>query len=61
MAETGHFVFSTLHTSSAAQTVNRYISFFPPEIQDSVCDRLASSLAGVQSQMLVHKVGGGRV
>lgn len=53
MAETGHLVFSTLHTNSAANTVNRLISFFPPEIQESVCDRLATSLIGVQSQMLV--------
>jgi twitching motility protein PilT len=53
LAETGHLVFSTLHTSSAANTVNRYISFFPPEIQDSVSDRLAESLIGIQSQFLV--------
>lgn len=54
LAETWHLVFSTLHTNSAANTVNRFISFFPPEIQDSVyCDRLATSLIGVQSQMLV--------
>ncbi len=61
MAETWHFVFSTLHTASAAATVNRYISFFPPEIQESVCDRLATALAWIQSQMLVHKVWGWRV
>lgn len=53
LAETGHLVFSTLHTNSAANTVNRYISFFPPEIQDSVSDRLAESLIGIQSQILV--------
>lgn len=53
LAETGHLVFSTLHTNSAANTVNRYISFFPPEIQDSVSDRLAESLIGIQSQVLV--------
>lgn len=53
LAETGHLVFSTLHTNSAANTVNRLISFFPPEIQESVSDRLATSLLGVQSQMLV--------
>jgi len=44
LAETGHLVFSTLHTNSASNTVNRYISFFPPEIQESVSDRLAESL-----------------
>lgn len=61
LAETGHLVFSTLHTNSAANTVNRYISFFPPEIQESVCDRLAESLIGVQSQMLVKSKMGTRV
>ena len=58
MAETGHLVFSTLHTGSAAGTVNRYISFFPPEIQDSIADRLSDSLIGVQSQMLVKSKDG---
>lgn len=58
LAETGHLVFSTLHTNSAANTVNRLISFFPPEIQESVCDRLASSLIGVQSQFLVKSKDG---
>lgn len=53
MAETGHMVFSTLHTSSASTTVNRFISLFPPEIQDSICDRLSDSLSGVLSQFLV--------
>lgn len=40
LAETGHLVFSTLHTSSAATTINRYISLFPPEIQSGISDRL---------------------
>ena len=53
MAETGHLVFSTLHTSSASATINRFISFFSPEIQDSICDRLSDSLSGVLSQFLV--------
>lgn len=62
LAETGHLVFSTLHTNSASHTVNRIISFFPPEIQSSVADRLAESLIGVQSQMLVRtKDGSSRV
>jgi twitching motility protein PilT len=51
-------VFSTLHTQSASGTVNRYISFFPPEIQDSVADRLADSLIGVMSQRLVKRKDG---
>lgn len=58
LAETGHLVFSTLHTNSAANTVNRYISFFPPEIQDSISDRLAESLIGIQSQFLVKTKDG---
>lgn len=58
LAETGHLVFSTLHTNSAANTVNRYISFFPPEIQESVSDRLAESLIGIQSQFLVKTKDG---
>jgi twitching motility protein PilT len=53
LAETWHIVFSTLHTSSASSTINRYISLFPPEIQSSVSDRLADSLSGVLSQFLV--------
>ena len=58
LAETGHLVFSTLHTNSASNTVNRYISFFPPEIQNSVCERLATALVGVQSQFLVKSKDG---
>lgn len=58
LAETGHLVFSTLHTNSAANTVNRFISFFPPEIQGSVSDRLAESLIGIQSQFLVKTSDG---
>jgi len=61
LAETGHLVFSTMHTNSAANTVNRYISFFPPEIQESVCDRLAEALIGVQSQTLVKNTVWGRI
>ncbi len=53
LAETGHLVFSTLHTGSASATINRYISLFSPEIQSSVSDRLADSLAWVLSQFLV--------
>lgn len=58
LAETWHLVFSTLHTYSAANTVNRYMSFFPPEIQDSVADRLSDSLIWVQSQALVKSANG---
>ncbi len=58
LAETWHLVFSTLHTQSASGTVNRYISFFPPEIQDSIADRLADSLNWVMSQRLVKRKDG---
>lgn len=62
LAETGHLVFSTLHTNSASNTVNRFISFFPPEIQTSVAERLAEALTGIQSQVLVKtKDGSSRV
>ena len=58
LAETWHLVFSTLHTQSASWTVNRYISFFPPDIQDSISDRFADSLTWVLSQRLVKKSDG---
>jgi twitching motility protein PilT len=53
MAESWHLVFSTLHTPSAAFTINRFVAFFPPDIQSSVCERLADIIIGVQSQILV--------
>ncbi len=53
LAETWHLVFSTLHTSSASHTINRFIWLFPPEVQSSIADRLAEALIGVQSQLLV--------
>jgi twitching motility protein PilT len=58
MAETGHIVFSTLHTSSAAATVNRYIWFFEPEVQEIIADRLADALLWVQCQYLVKTSDG---
>ena len=60
-AETGHLVFSTLHTNNAAQTVNRIIDSFPPDQQDQIRLQLASSLAGIFSQRLVPRIGGGLV
>jgi twitching motility protein PilT len=60
-AETGHLVFATLHTSSAASTVDRIIDQFPSDRQEQIRVMLASSLKGVISQMLCKKVGGGRV
>ncbi len=60
-AETGHLVFSTLHTNDAAQTINRIIDSFPSHQQDQIRLQLASSLAGIFSQRLVPRIGGGRV
>ena len=60
-AETGHLVFGTLHTSSAATTVDRIVDQFPADRQEQIRVMLASSLKGVISQMLCKKIGGGRV
>lgn len=60
-AETGHLVFGTLHTSSAASTVDRIIDQFPADRQDQIRVMLASSLKGVISQVLCKKISGGRV
>lgn len=60
-AETGHLVLSTLHTNTAAQTIDRIIDSFPANQQDQVRLQLASSLIGIFSQRLVPKIGGGRV
>lgn len=59
-AETGHLVLSTVHTQDAVRTIGRLIALFPPEEQRLVRLRLADSLAGIVSQRLVPKVGGGR-
>lgn len=61
VAETGHLVFGTLHTNSAAQTINRIIDVFPPDQQEQVRTQLALVLQGVICQQLLPKVGGGRV
>lgn len=60
-AETGHLVFSTLHTNNAAQTIDRIIDTFPASQQDQIRLQLASSLAGIFSQRLVPRVSGGLV
>lgn len=60
-AETGHVVFGTLHTSSAAGTINRIIDVFPNNQQDQIRTQLASSIIGILSQQLLKKVGGGRI
>lgn len=60
-AETGHLVFSTLHTNNASQTIDRIIDSFPANQQDQIRIQLASSLAGIFSQRLVPRVSGGLV
>ncbi|MBX4192069.1 PilT/PilU family type 4a pilus ATPase [Candidatus Parcubacteria bacterium] len=60
-AETGHLVFSTLHTNNAAQTVDRIIDSFPANQQDQIRVQLAGSLAGILSQRLVPRVSGGLI
>jgi twitching motility protein PilT len=59
-AETGHLVFATVHTSSAAKTVDRLVDVFPPAQQAQVRTMVSESLLGVCTQMLLKKVGGGR-
>lgn len=60
-AETGHLVFGTLHTSSAAKTIDRIIDVFPAAEKDMVRSMLSESLRAVISQTLLKKVGGGRI
>ena len=60
-AETGHLIFSTLHTNNAAQTVDRIIDVFPPAQQEQIRLQLASSLTGIFSQRLLPRISGGRV
>jgi twitching motility protein PilT len=60
-AETGHLVFGTLHTSSAAKTIDRVVDVFPAEEKDMVRAMLSESLRAVISQTLMKKNGGGRV
>lgn len=59
-AETGHLVFGTLHTSSAAKTIDRVIDVFPAAEKSMVRSMLSNSLRAVISQTLLKKVGGGR-
>ena len=60
-AETGHMVFGTLHTSSAAKTIDRVIDVFPAAEKSMVRSMLSESLQSVVSQTLMKKTGGGRV
>ncbi len=60
-AETGHLVFSTLHTNNAAQTIDRVIDTFPVGQQDQIRVQLSGSLAGIFSQRLIPRIAGGLV
>ncbi|AYC31134.1 type IV pilus twitching motility protein PilT [Pseudomonas cavernae] len=60
-AETGHLVFGTLHTTSAAKTIDRVVDVFPAEEKSMVRSMLSESLQSVISQTLLKRVGGGRV
>ena len=61
IAETGHLVLATLHTNSAAQSIDRMIDVFPPHQQQQIRVQLAGMLQGICSQRLVPAIGGGRV
>lgn len=61
IAETGHLVLASLHTNSAAQSIDRMIDVFPPYQQQQIRVQLASVLEGIVSQRLIPMVGGGRI
>ncbi len=61
LAETGHLVFSTLHTNDASQAIDRIIDVFPAWRQDQIRVQLGSSLGAVVAQRLVRRIGGGMV
>ncbi len=60
-AETGHLVFSTLHTNNASQTIDRIIDSFPAEQQDQIRTQLSTSLLGIFSQRLIPRISGGMI
>ncbi|HIQ51073.1 MAG TPA: type IV pilus twitching motility protein PilT [Nautiliaceae bacterium] len=60
-AETGHLVLGTLHTNSAVQTINRIINVFPADEQNQIRTQLSMALNAVIAQVLLPKIGGGRV
>jgi twitching motility protein PilT len=61
IAETGHLTFGTLHTNSAAQTINRIIDIFPSSQQSQIRTQLSLVLEGIVCQALLPKIGGGRI
>jgi twitching motility protein PilT len=60
-AETGHLVFGTLHTNSAAESVDRMVGVFPADQQEQVRTQLSNSLVAIVTQQLLPKIGGGRI
>jgi twitching motility protein PilT len=60
-AETGHLVFATLHTNSAAQSIDRMIDVFPPHQQPQIRAQLSNILMAICSQRLIPAIGGGRI
>lgn len=60
-AETGHLVFGTLHTNSAAESIDRMVGVFPSDQQEQIRTQLSNSLVAIISQQLLPKTGGGRV
>jgi len=60
-AETGHLIFSSLHTNNASQTVDRIIDSFPPGQQNQIRSQLSNSLLGIFSQRLLPRVSGGLI
>ncbi len=60
-AQTGHLVFSTLHTQDSVRTINRMIELFPPHERETARILFAESMVGIVSQRLLPRVGGGRV
>lgn len=61
LAETGHLVFSTLHTNSASQSIDRIVDAFPSDQRPQVRIQLAATLKGIISQRLLSRIGGGRI
>jgi len=61
IAETGHLVFATLHTNSAAQSIDRMVDVFPAHQQDQIRTQLSNILMAICSQRLVPAIGGGRI
>jgi twitching motility protein PilT len=60
-AETGHLVFATLHTNSAAESIDRMVGVFPADQQEQIRTQLSNSIVAIVTQQLLPKIGGGRV